>query len=141
MTVRRYPIGRPEFTVPTQGVNWQPTLPPVVLDCWPARIDERCSRFSTVADWRGSQRAIFETEHYGGKRAEFIRFLRVPVEAKQRIEVALCIGQNDAEDLGLLVEHDWCVRDPYLYAGDPHSYREFIQFSRAEFSVAKKLSV
>src|SRR6185436_14133282 len=31
----------------------------------------------------------------------------------------------------------WFVRDPYLYAGDLESYREFIRFSRAEFSVAK----
>ena len=27
--------------------------------------------------------------------------------------------------------------DPTIYSGDPLSYREFIQFSRAEFSVAK----
>ncbi len=45
--------------------------------------------------------------------------------------------QDDYEDLGLLLRNQWCVRDPYLYAGDLESYREFIQFSRAEFSVAK----
>jgi hypothetical protein len=44
---------------------------------------------------------------------------------------------HDYEDLGLLHRTKWVVRDPYLYAGDLDSYREFIQFSRAEFSVAK----
>lgn len=29
------------------------------------------------------------------------------------------------------------LRDPVMYTGNPHSYREFIQRSRGEFSVAK----
>jgi hypothetical protein len=59
------------------------------------------------------------------------------MEADQRIELALCIGQHDYEDIGLLTGHNWRVRDPYQYAGDLQSYREFVQYSRAEFSVAK----
>ncbi len=130
-------VGGPEFKIPTFGVDWQTILPPVVLTLWPAHVDERCQRFSTIADWRGSQEASFEGEYYGGKRDEFLRILRVPVETKQRMELALCIGQYDHGDLALLSEHGWRVRDPYAYAGDPHSYREFIRYSRAEFSVAK----
>ena len=130
-------VNGPDFKVPTQGIEWIPILPPVVLDMWPPKIDEECSRFSTVADWRGSQDAIFDTEYFGTKRSEFIRFLHVPEQARQRIELALCIGQHDYEDLGLLLGHNWRVRDPYMYAGDLNAYREFIQFSRAEFSVAK----
>ena len=131
-------VGRPEFRIPTAPVQWEPILPPIVLDQWPARIDPRCQRFSTVADWRGSQCAIFEEEYYGTKREEFIRFLSVPQKAGVRIELALWIGQKDFEDIGLLDGHDWRVRDPYQYAGDPASYREFIRYSRAEFSVAKR---
>ncbi|MDB4441915.1 hypothetical protein N9219_00690 [bacterium] len=130
-------VGRPEFEIPTMDIEWQPILPPVVLDLWPPHIDENCERFSTVADWRGSQDAIFEAQYYGTKREEFVRLLRVPMDANQRIELALCIGQHDYEDLGLLLGHNWRVRDPYMYAGDLQSYREFIQYSRAEFSVAK----
>ena len=131
-------VGRPEFTIPTRGITWRPTLPPVHLEAWPSCIDETCQRFCTVADWRGSQHAIFEEQYYGSKRDEFVRFLSLPVRADQRIELALCMGQQDFEDLGLLDGHNWRVRDPYLYAGDPMSYREFIQNSRAEFSVAKR---
>jgi hypothetical protein len=130
-------VGRPNFKIPTLNINWQPILPPVALDQWPPCIDENCVRFSTVADWRGSQNAIYDDEYYGTKREQFVRFLRVPMEAKQRIELALTIGQHDFEDIGLLLGHNWRIRDPYLYAGDPHSYREFIQNSRAEFSLAK----
>lgn len=130
-------VGRPTFAIPTGGIDWRPILPPVFLGAWPACIDPRCERFSTIADWRGSQQAIFDTQYYGTKRDEFVRFLRVPQLAHQRIELALTLGQKDYEDLGLLDGHDWRVRDPYLYAGDPQSYREFIEKSRAEFSVAK----
>ena len=130
-------VGQPEFAVPTRGVYWQPIFPPVVLDQWPARISEEFERFSTVADWRGAQKAVFQGKYYGTKRDEFVRFLRLPVESGQRLELALCIGQADHEDLGLLHLHNWRVRDSAWYTGDPYSYREFIQHSRAEFTVAK----
>lgn len=130
-------VGRPQFGIPTHGIEWNPILPPVVLEEWPPHIDERSRRFSTVADWRGSQNAIHDAQYYGTKREEFVRFLDVPLLADQRIELALTIGQHDFEDLGLLLGHNWRVRDPSVYAGDPRSYREFIQRSRAEFSVAK----
>jgi len=130
-------VGTPEFTVPTRGIDWHPIVPPVVLDQWPPHIDETYQRISTIADWRGSQDAVFEGVYYGGKRDEFIRFLNVPLEVQPRIELALFISQREYEDLRLLAQHKWHIEDPVFWAGDPHSYREFIQFSRAEFSVAK----
>lgn len=131
-------VGGPGFSVPTGDVEWQPTLPPVVLEQWPARIDPGSERIGTVADWRGSQEALYEGVWHSGKREEFLGFLRVPVEAGVRIELALLVGQEDYEDLGLLLRHGWRVLDPYSHAGDPQSYREFIQSSRAELSVAKQ---
>ena len=130
-------VGRRGFRVPTLGVDWQPTLPPVVLDLWPARVDASCERLSTVGDWRGSQHAHFEGETYTGKRDEFLRVIDPPGRLGRPIEPALSMWQRDHEDLGLLLRNGWCVRDPFLYAGDLDSYREFIQFSRAEVSVAK----
>jgi len=130
-------VGREGFPVPTAGVPWQPTFPPVVLDLWPAHVEAGCERISTVADWHGSQYAQLDGELYAGKREEFMRFLEVPKRAGRPIELALTIGQHDHADLGLLLHNDWLVRDPYLYAGNLDSYREFIRFSRAEFSIAK----
>jgi hypothetical protein len=131
-------VGGPGFDVPTGGVEWQPTLPPVVLEQWPARIDPGSRTIGTVADWRGSQDAVYEGEWYSGKREEFLGFLRVPLEAGLRIDLALLVGQEDYEDLGLLMRHGWRVHDPYSHAGDAWSYRELIQSARAEFSVAKQ---
>ena len=130
-------VGRPEFRIPTLGVAWEPFLPPVVLDLWPAHIDPSCRRVSTIGDWYGSQHGEFDGEFYAGKREEFLRFLDVPKRMCHPIEVALYIAPYDHEDLGLLHRSGWVLRDPYLYAGDLASYQEFIRFSRAEFSVAK----
>jgi hypothetical protein len=131
-------VGGPAFPVPTGDLDWQPTLPPVVLERWPPVIEPASSRIGTVADLRGSQDAIYEGEWFSGKREQFLGFLRVPSEAGVEMDVALLVGQEDYEDLGILLRHGWRVRDPYSHAGDPHSYREFIQSSRAEFSVAKQ---
>lgn len=130
-------VGRPEFRVRAGRIDWVPITPPIFLEEWPCCSDPRCTRFSTVADWRGSQEAMYEEEYYGGKRREFLRFLRLPRDSGRPIELALCIGSEDAEDTAILVGNNWVVHDPYLYAGDPHSYREFIQLSLAEFAVAK----
>ncbi len=115
--------------------------PPCRRSCWSSgrRGSTRDSeRIGTVADWRGSQDAVYEGLWYGGKREEFVGFISVPIEAGVQIEPALLVGQEDYEDLGLLLRHGWRVQDPYAHAGDPWSYREFIQSSRAEFSVAKQ---
>jgi hypothetical protein len=131
-------VGRPDFAIDTMGVAWQATVPPVVLDRWPVCTDDRWTRIGTVADCRGSQDAIWDGEWYGGKREEFLGYLRVPVEAGREFELALLVGQDDYEDLGILGRNGWRILDPYACAGDPHSYQEFIQRSRAEFSVAKR---
>jgi len=130
-------VGTPHFKIPLNGVNWQAICPPVALDHWPARIDAQCRRIGTVGDWRGSQHAIYEGEYYGSKRREYIELLHLPKSSGVSPELALCIGTEDWEDLGLLHASRWKVLNPVLYAGDPESYRSFIQHSRAEFSVAK----
>jgi hypothetical protein len=132
-------VGRPDFRAPTLGFEWVPMLPPVVLDLWPAcnGAESAVTRFSTIGDWWGGQQAKYEGQYYGGKRGEFLRFLRVPLETRCRIEAALTLYPSDSEDLELLTQHRWRLLEPARVAGDPHAYREFIRHSRAEFSVAK----
>jgi hypothetical protein len=130
-------VGRPSFRIPVGQIQWHATLPPVVLEEWPIAIDERCEFFTTVADWWGSQSAFFQSEEYGGKREEFLRFLPLAQRVKQQFELALVMGQHDYEDLGTLTRSAWRVADPYRFAADPGAYREYIRCSRGEYSVAK----
>jgi hypothetical protein len=131
-------VGTCRFPIATNGIDWVSILPPVALQEWPDRTDERCTRISTVADWHASQGALFQGEIYGGKQSEFIRYLRVPLEVDRDIEVAMLVHPYQYADQKMLAEHGWSVLDPFKYTGDTESYREFIQFSRAEFSVAKE---
>ena len=130
-------VGRADFRIPIGEVAWTPMLPPVVLEQWPAHIDERAKRFTTVADWRASQFAEHDGQRYGGKRSEFERFIDLPRLSGQPVHLAMAVYQRDHDDLAMLLRHDWRVVDPFESAGDPESYREFIRYSRAEFSVAK----
>jgi hypothetical protein len=130
-------VGTPRFKIPLDGINWRTMVPPVCLEHWPVRSDPDCTRIGTVGDWRGSQHAIHEGEYYGGKRREYIELLHLPKAAGVSPELALCIGTEDWEDIGLLHASRWKVLDPFLYAGDPQSYRSFIQLSRSKFSAAK----
>ncbi|HUQ21274.1 MAG TPA: hypothetical protein VM099_16800 [Gemmatimonadaceae bacterium] len=130
-------VGTERFRIATGAFDWIPFLPPVALEAWPANIDDRCTRISTVADWHASQGAWYAGELYGGKQDEFFRFMEVPKLADKQIELALTIHQTEYRDQGTLLDNGWLIRDPYFFAGDVHSYREFIKYSRAEFSVAK----
>ena len=130
-------VGSAQFRAPDNGRTWHAMFPPVVLAQWPLHVGEAYRRFSTVADWRGSQYAVLNGRLLEGKREQFLRFARLPLETGERFELALCMGQYDHRDLARLSRCQWKIRDSYAFAGDPHSYREFIQNSRCEFSVAK----
>jgi hypothetical protein len=131
-------VGRSGSGIDAAGRTWRPTVPPVVLDQWPPRIDASLTRISTVADWRGSQYVTVDGECCGGKREELLGLIDLPERCSRPIDLALLVGAEDHEDLRALLDHGWRLHDPYAYAGDPHSYREFIQQSRGEFSVAKR---
>jgi hypothetical protein len=131
-------VGGPGFNIPLGDVKWVPIVPPVCLDRWPAvPPNPKHDRFSTIADWRAAQDAMYDDEYYGGKRKEFLKVLRLPQDSGQHFELALCISMHDCEDIELLVGNGWKLDSPGDVAGDPRSYREFVQRSRAEFSVAK----
>jgi hypothetical protein len=130
-------VGSAPFRAAVNGRTWHAVFPPVVLEQWPAHVGEHYRRFSTVADWRGSQYALLDGRLLEGKREQFLRFARLPAETGERFELALCIGQYDHRDVAQLSRCGWKIRDSYAYAGDLHSYRDFIQNSRCEFSVAK----
>ena len=65
----------------------------------------------------------------------------LPHMTGQRFELALDIHSNEVHDLALLHRNGWTLADPLTVAGDPWSYREFIQGSGAEFTVAKQMYV
>jgi hypothetical protein len=132
-------IGQPGCPVPTGGVQWRTFWPPVVLDLWGETTGDATAPFSTVSQWWGYPPTYYEGETYeGSKRVEFLRFVDLPVLSGHRFQLALNLHPvNDTADKQLLLEKRWQVDDAHQVAGDFLSYRQYIQTSCGEFSVAK----
>jgi len=134
-------LGDPGCTVPTCGIDWISTKPPVVLDEWPVASSSGV-RFTTVATWRGPFASIeHQGRTYGLRAHEFRKFLALPRMTGRAFELALDIDAADHADIERLRDGGWSLVEPRAVAGDPASYRRYIQGSLAEFSVPKNLYV
>ena len=134
-------INEPWCEIPTCGRDWTTTRQPVVLDEWPATPKER-EVFTTVASWRGPWDAVeCAGTRYGLRCHEFRKFFELPRLTGQEFELALDIDPADENDRRALAENGWRLVDPRAVAGDPSSYRRYIQASMAEICVAKNMYV
>jgi len=134
-------IGRPGCVVPTCGLPWLTTRPPVVLEHWRPR-EPSGPWFTSVGTWRGAYGPVsFEGTTYGLRVHEFRRFADLPKRSGAPFMLALDVQREDRRDADLLRNGGWRLVDPRLVAADPDSYRAFIRRSRAEFMVAKEMYV
>lgn len=135
-------IGRPGCPIPTDGIEWRHTRPPVVLDEWPATSTGDLGRFTTVATWRGPYgRVEVDGRRYGAKLDEFRRFVELPRICTRRFELALDIDPSETADLELLAANGWNLVDPRAVAATPAAFRAYVQSSDAEFSPAQGVYV
>jgi hypothetical protein len=134
-------IGSAGNSVPTLGRTWRATRPPIVMDHWPMQRG-RGRAITTVATWRGPFAPV---EHGGtryGLRAHQLRPLAaIPESVAWPVEIALDIDPADAADQALLVAGGWRITDPVVVAATPDRYREYVQGSTAELTVAKGMYV
>jgi len=136
-------IGEPGCPIPTLGYDWVAIRPPVLLSEWlPRRGGRGVIRFTTVATWRATHGPM---EHAGMrldlKLHQFRKFIDLPKRCEGIFEVALAIDPADERDLDRLLATGWRVVDPARVASDPLGYREYVQSSDAEFSVAQGMYV
>lgn len=127
-------FGLPGCTMPDDGLPWQPTRQPVLLDAWvptPGRPD---GRYTTVLLWDSYDVREWNGQQYGMKSQEMERVLDMPARCGHRFEMAL--GGPTAPH-NRLAELGWQVADPLAITCDPWDYQAYISQSKAEFSVAK----
>jgi hypothetical protein len=140
-------IGRDDCPIPSCGFTWLPLRTPVVLEDWPmisAGPGSRDIAFTTVGSWRGPFGVIsYGGIQYGLKVHEFRKFIDLPrrVPPPVAFEAALKIHPADERDLALLQQSGWRVVNPRHGMADPWTFREYVQSSSAEFSVAQGLYV
>jgi hypothetical protein len=130
-------IGLDGCPVPTCGIDWIPTLPPVVLRHWPAAPAAVCGPLTTVANWRSYGSIDWEGTFYGQKAHSLRPLSELPRHAGERFVLALAIHPDETHDLRMLADGGWRLEDPRRVAGTTRAYRDFIAGSKAELGIAK----
>lgn len=129
-------IGKAGCVLPTLGIDWQPTRPPVVMDHW--QPEPPAEAWTTVMTWNNFGRTIeYEGKTYGTKEREFTQVETLP----QRISANMEIASGGDPPLNRWRDLGWSVVDSHAISETADKYRHYIQQSRAEFSVAKNLYV
>ncbi len=130
-------LGTPGCPVPTLGLTWLPTLPPVALDHWPVAGPPTRASFTSVGNWRSYGAIEHAGVHHGLKAHSLRGLLPLPGATGASFELAFAIHPDERADLALLAAHGWRLVDPHEAAGDPARYRAFVAGSRAEIGIAK----
>jgi hypothetical protein len=124
-------------TIPTCGIDWIPTFPPVVLDLWPPAGAIEHDALTTVGNWRSYGSIEHEGVFYGQKAHSLRDLIDLPQRTDERLLLALAIDPGEQPDLVELRRHNWELLDPACVAGTPAGYAAFIRGSKAEFGLAK----
>ncbi len=130
-------LGTPECPVPTGGRDWIATLPPVVLERWPAAEGPGDGSFTSVGNWRGYGSVELDGVQYGQRVHSMRLFMELPRRTDARFRLALGIHPDERPDLEALAQNGWELVDPVEAAGTPDRYERFIGDSTAELGIAK----
>jgi hypothetical protein len=134
-------LGAADCPVPLCSVPWRPTRPPVDPDLWPVADLEPCC-FTTIGTWENKGKNIeFNGSHYlWSKHVNFLRYLDLP---RRRPEAGfrMAILPPDDGARQAITEGGWGLVDPRPISAGMATYRDFIRYSRGEFTVAKDIYV
>jgi hypothetical protein len=128
-------LGAPDCDVPLERFRWLPTRQPVVLDLWdnPYATGEA---YTTITTWhnKGKNITYRGDTYYWTKDREFEKFLDLPRQRAVSFELAAGVDENVER---LLREHNWRQVNSVEISKDIDRYRDYIQRSRGEFTVAR----
>jgi hypothetical protein len=127
-------LGRTPFAT---KFEWKPTRQPIVLSEWTDRGASR-SRFTTVMNWTSYKPIEYQGQSYGQKNDEFGKFIKLPSHfPEESFELAVNQGKTLRTPRKQLKKNGWSLVDPDVVCADLFSYRNYIETSKAEWTVAK----
>jgi len=128
-------LGAPDCSVPVKQFDWLPTRQPVVLDLWDGGRAAGRS-YNTITTWhnRGKNIEWQGDTWYWTKDREFEKYLDLPRRRKVAFELAATVDEPVRDRLQA---HGWAQRDSIGISRDTGAYRNYIQQSRGEFTVAR----
>lgn len=132
-------IGTKNFPVPLHGFKWLPTRQPIVTDLWKtSRSPARVAVFTSIANWStsGQKDIVWRGKKYlWSKSREFLRFVSAPKKAGETFELAT--NMNDGRTRARFEGKAWRLVSPEQMSVDYWLYRDYVQGSKGEFTVAK----
>jgi hypothetical protein len=129
-------VGQPDCGIPLERFRWQPTRQPVLVDLWQHTYAGAGAPYTTITTWHNKGKdVVYQGErYYWTKDREFERVLDLPRRRPGPFEMA--VGVDD-EVRQRLLDHGWRQRRSIDLSASVDGYREYIQRSRGEFTVAR----
>jgi hypothetical protein len=142
-------VGRPGSRIPTAGIDWVYTPPPVFLPAWAPATSGMTpgengpgGAYTTVSNWWGKTEwlVVDGTVVDNSKRAAFLEYLELPSRTSATLELALPLdpetdGTGEADRLR---RHGWRVRNVLDVSATPEDHQAYVRGSRGEFSCMKR---
>ena len=124
--------------VPDCGVLWKTVVNPIVVDMFPYSDPPSGGAFTTVMNWQAHAPLEYRGRCYGQKDVEFAKFAGLPQRVAAPMEIAVSGKRIPDESLRAA---GWRLRNAHEVSASFDSYRDYIQGSLGEFSVAKNVFV
>src|SRR5437667_3661950 len=130
-------VGEPSSRIPSGGIAWRKTHPPVLVDHWDAPEGRATASWRSIATYRNKGKdLVLDGEIYlWSKHSNFEQVVALPARTGERLELAL--ANIDEADRARLFSHGWRLRDPYIATKSAGSYRRYVLGAKREFSVEK----
>lgn len=134
-------LGADDCPVPLCGVPWRPTRPPVDPALWPEPQGAPCY-FTTIGTWENKGKNIEHggTRYLWSKHVNLMRYLDLP-RHRPSIGMRMATVPPDEDARAAVAAGGWGLVDPRPISADMDRYRDFIAYSRGEFTVAKDIYV
>jgi hypothetical protein len=130
-------FGQPDCPLPSFGLPWLTTRPPVLLDLWQRQPPGE--KWTSVMSWSPfAKECSFQGVEYGAKEREFPHIECLPAICPGALEMAVLGKEAPTEHWRNL---GWSTVDGMSVSHTPEAYRGYIQGSRGELSVAKNVYV
>ncbi len=128
-------VGAGDCKVPVEKFTWLPTRQPVVLDLWDHKSGKGES-YNTITTWKNKgKNIVYQDEtYYWTKDREFEKIIDLPSRTPVCFELAAGVDDSVKE---YLQKHSWRQVDSIAISSNIDRYRNYIQQSRGEFTVAR----
>jgi hypothetical protein len=127
----------PTEAVPVTGHVWRPLRKPIALNEWNPAAARR-DVFTTVMNWTSYGDVRWNGRSYGQKDTEFLRFIDLPPMVSPTVlELAIGFGITRRAPRDLLLLKGWRLVDPRQCCAGLDDYRQYVESSKGEWTVAK----